>query len=62
MCIRDRDTNEKFVRMYVNERTIDYGDEGREAVRQFLERGQEVGLVRPDFDARGMEFIGADEQ
>ena len=58
----DEDTNEKFVRMYVNERTIDYGDEGREAVRQFLERGQEVGLVRSDFDARGMEFIGADEQ
>ena len=58
----DEDTNEKFVRMYVNERPIDYGDEGREAVRQFLERGQEVGLVRSDFDARGMEFIGADEQ
>ena len=37
------------------------GEEGREAVRQFLERGQEVGLVRSDFDARRMEFIGADE-
>ena len=47
--------------MYVNERTIDYGVEGREAVRQFLEKGQQVGLVRPDFDARGMKFIGADE-
>ncbi len=57
----DEDTNEEFVRMYVNDRTIDYGEEGREAVRQFLERGQEVGLVRSDFDARRMEFIGADE-
>ena len=48
--------------MYVNDRTIDYGREGREAVRLFLERGQEVGLVRSNFDARGMEFIGAEEQ
>jgi 1,4-dihydroxy-6-naphthoate synthase len=58
----DEDTNEEFVRMYVNNRTIDYGREGREAVRLFLERGQEVGLVRSTFDARGMEFIGAEEQ
>ena len=48
--------------MYVNDRTIDYGIEGREAVRLFLERGQEVGLVESGFDARGMEFIGADEE
>ena len=58
----DEDTNEEFVRMYVNDRTVDYGREGREAVRFFLERGKEVGLVKDDFDARGMEFIGADEQ
>ncbi len=58
----DEDTNEEFVRMYVNDRTIDYGREGREAVRLFLERGQEVGLVRSTCDARGMEFIGAEEQ
>jgi 1,4-dihydroxy-6-naphthoate synthase len=58
----DENTNEEFVRMYVNDRTIDYGHEGREAVRLFLERGQEVGLVRSTFDARGMEFIGAEEQ
>ncbi len=57
----DEDTNEEFVRMYVNERTIDYGDDGREAVRLFLELGQQVGLVSSDFDARGMEFIGAEE-
>jgi len=55
-------TNEEFVRMYVNGRTIDYGRDGREAVRLFLDRGKEVGLVRGDFDSRGIVFIGADEQ
>ena len=58
----DEDTNEEFVRMYVNGRTIDYGKEGRDAVRLFLERGQEVGLVNKDFDTRGMDFIGVDEE
>ena len=57
----DEGTNEEFVRMYVNERTIDYGEEGRQAVRLFLERGKEVGLVRNDFDTQGMQFIGAVE-
>jgi 1,4-dihydroxy-6-naphthoate synthase len=56
----DEDTNEEFVRMYVNDRTIDYGDDGREAVRLFLEKGQEVGLVRDDFEPRSLEFIGAE--
>ena len=57
----DMDKNEEFVRMYVNERTIDYGRDGRAAVRLFLERGKEIGLVRKDFDIRGMQFIGARE-
>jgi len=56
----DEDTNEEFVRMYVNDRTIDYGDDGREAVRLFLEEGKEVGLVRGDFEPRSLEFIGAE--
>lgn len=54
----DKATNEEFVRMYVNERTIDYGEEGREAVMLFLERGKEIGLVRQDFNPRMIEFIG----
>ena len=54
----DEDTNEEFVKMYVNRRTIDYGEDGRSAVRLFLERGIEVGLVRSDFDASGLKFIG----
>ena len=54
----DSETNEKFVRMYVNQRTIDYGEDGRKAVRMFLERGKEIGLVREDFDTDKIEFIG----
>ncbi len=57
----DEDTNEEFVKMYVNRRTIDYGEDGRSAVRLFLERGIEVGLVRSDFDASGLKFIGEGE-
>lgn len=34
-----------FVGMYVNERTLDYGDDGRAAVVELLERGHAVGLV-----------------
>ena len=54
----DSETNEKFVRMYVNQRTIDYGEDGRKAVRMFLERGKEIGLVKEDFDTDKIEFIG----
>lgn len=57
----DEDTNEEFVKMYVNRRTIDYGEDGRSAVRMFLERGIEVGLVRSDFDTSGLKFIGEGE-
>jgi 1,4-dihydroxy-6-naphthoate synthase len=31
--------------MYVNERTLDYGDDGRAAVAELLRRGHEAGLV-----------------
>lgn len=44
---------DEFVGMYVNERTLDYGEDGRRAVRLFLDRGFEAGLiprqVRVDF-------------
>ena len=55
----DDDTNQKFVTMYVNERTIDYKEEGRESIRQFLKEGQSIGLVRDTFDVQSLEFIGA---
>jgi 1,4-dihydroxy-6-naphthoate synthase len=52
---RDLDTNlaDKFVGMYVNERTLNYGEDGREAIRRLLEMGHERGIiphpVRVDF-------------
>jgi len=36
---------DRFVGMYVNDYTIDYGDRGREAVRLLLERGHQAGLI-----------------
>ena len=41
----DRQTADDFVGMYVNSRTLDYGADGRAAVRLFLARGVEAGLV-----------------
>jgi 1,4-dihydroxy-6-naphthoate synthase len=36
---------DKFVGMYVNERTLDFGDDGREAVCRLLEMGYEAGII-----------------
>lgn len=36
---------DKFVGMYVNDFTLDYGDEGRKAVREILRRGAEAGIL-----------------
>jgi len=54
---RDLDPSlaDKFVGMYVNERTLDYGDEGRAAIRRLLEMGYEAGLI--PHRAR-IEFVG----
>lgn len=41
----DASTADRFVSMYVNERTLDYGAEGRRAVQLFLDRGFEKGLI-----------------
>jgi 1,4-dihydroxy-6-naphthoate synthase len=35
----------RFVSMYVNERTLDYGPDGREAIRKLLEMGYERGII-----------------
>ena len=35
---------DKFVGMYVNERTLDYGPDGREAVRRLLDMGHKAGI------------------
>ena len=44
---RDLDTEmaDKFVGMYVNERTLDYGEDGRAAVAKLLEMGYERGVI-----------------
>ena len=44
---RDLDTRlaSNFVSMYVNERTLDYGADGREAIRKLLEMGHERGII-----------------
>src|ERR1700741_2179181 len=54
---RDLDTAsaDKFVGMYVNERTLDYGPDGREAVRRLLDMGYSAGII--PYKAN-VEFIG----
>ena len=36
---------DKFVGMYVNERTLNYGEDGREAIRKLLAMGYERGII-----------------
>jgi 1,4-dihydroxy-6-naphthoate synthase len=44
---RDLDTPSanRFVGMYVNERTLDYGEDGKTAIRRLLEMGHERGVI-----------------
>jgi 1,4-dihydroxy-6-naphthoate synthase len=46
---------DRFVGMYVNEWTVDYGPRGREAVRTLLKRAWEAGLVPAPVD---VQFVG----
>jgi 1,4-dihydroxy-6-naphthoate synthase len=41
----DRQLADRFVGMYVNDLTLDYGERGREAVRRFLARGRAANLI-----------------
>lgn len=52
----NRDLADKFVGMYVNHWTIDYGDRGRAAITRLLDDGAKAGLV-PAIPA--IEFITA---
>jgi 1,4-dihydroxy-6-naphthoate synthase len=36
---------DRFVGMYVNQRTLDYGEDGKEAIRRLLEMGYKAGLI-----------------
>jgi len=53
----EQEAADKFVGMYVNKWTLSYGEKGRRAVREFLKRGAQAGLVP---DAGRIDFIGAD--
>ena len=46
---------DKFVGMYVNQRTLDYGPDGREAVHRLLDMGHKAGVI--PHPAR-VEFVG----
>lgn len=47
---------DRFVGMYVNDYTLDYGEDGREAVRRLLEEGARAGLVP---EAGPIDFVEA---
>ena len=46
---------DKFVGMYVNDWTLDFGERGREAVRELLRRGHEAGVIPQRVEP---EFVG----
>jgi 1,4-dihydroxy-6-naphthoate synthase len=54
---RDLDVQQadKFVGMYVNERTLDYGKDGREAISKLLLMGYEQGIIP---NKPNVEFVG----
>ncbi|MDQ3812869.1 MAG: ABC transporter substrate-binding protein [Armatimonadota bacterium] len=56
---RDMETRrhlaDRFVGMYVNQRTLDYGDDGRRAVQLFLDKGFEQGIIP---HKANVEFVG----
>lgn len=51
----DTETADRFVAMWVNTLTLDYGERGREGVRRLLQEGYEKGIIPNKVD---VEFIG----
>jgi len=49
-----RELADKFVGMYVNDWTLDYGERGRESIRRFLGRAFKAGLIPR---APALEFV-----
>ncbi len=41
----DRALADKFIGMYVNDLTLDYGERGKKGVREFLDRAYRAGLI-----------------
>jgi 1,4-dihydroxy-6-naphthoate synthase len=50
----DLNQADKFIGMYVNDYTLDYGESGRKAIRQFLGRGKEQSILP---SAVELEFV-----
>jgi 1,4-dihydroxy-6-naphthoate synthase len=42
-----RDVADRFVGMWVNDRTVDMGEEGKKAIRLFLKEGEARKLIPP---------------
>src|SRR5204863_4353894 len=51
----DTQLADRFVAMYVNELTCDYGEEGRQAVRELLKRAEAIGTYEQPVK---VEFVG----
>jgi 1,4-dihydroxy-6-naphthoate synthase len=45
---------DKFIGMYVNELTLDYGERGKKGVREFLDRAHHAGLIPEPVE---LEFV-----
>ena len=50
----ESDLADKFIGMYVNDFTRDYGDAGRAAIREFLGQAHTAGYIRRDVE---LEFV-----
>jgi 1,4-dihydroxy-6-naphthoate synthase len=50
----DLNQADKFIGMYVNDYTLDYGDTGREAIRRFLGHGKARGILPGEVE---LEFV-----
>jgi 1,4-dihydroxy-6-naphthoate synthase len=46
---------DRFVAMWVNDLTLDYGERGREGVRRLLDEGHKAGIIPHKVD---LEFVG----
>jgi 1,4-dihydroxy-6-naphthoate synthase len=51
----ERSKADEFVGRYVNDWTLDYGETGRRAVRELLERGEKAGVIDRKVD---VQFVG----
>jgi 1,4-dihydroxy-6-naphthoate synthase len=51
----DTELADRFVGMYVNDLTCDYGEEGRQAVRELLKRAEALGTYEQPVR---VEFVG----